>query len=238
MALLNIYCFVTATCPPQFFFKGKKRNRKLIMKMGNPSHFSLSELIDPKVKCPWWSRTQGKQAAGSYSPRRWYHLRAVALPLGLHVREEIGLKMPCSSVLCDRWCCVSHYLAPSNRLCFAITCIKAERFPQHFMHLSIGSPESLWKDTQFSQAPSKRNFDLHIYSHTWQTIDRSQGLSFGKTDDAAKTSTRLNLGCQCLWPVSGSPYSKTHAQQNLSHLPHETKAGYTEQKSKTANRRN
>lgn len=134
MALLNIYCFVTATCLPQFFFKGKKRNRKLIMKIGNPSHYNLIELTDPQSQIPLAIKDTRQSNHRFLKSMQVVPPQSSCFTPGTSpVSEEIRLNIPWSSVLCDRWCCVSRYLVPSSCLCFSIICIKAERFSQLFM---------------------------------------------------------------------------------------------------------
>lgn len=91
--------------------------------------------------------------------------RAVASPLELPL--EIGLKIPCSSVLCDHWCCVSHYLVLSNCLCFSIICMKPERFPRPFLLPVYRFPWVLMERYPiFSSVFQNKFWFTHLFTHT------------------------------------------------------------------------
>lgn len=140
--------------------------------MENPSH-NLSSWMDPKVVS---LVVKDK------------HDQATRVLKSMQVVESQGscfipVTSPASGlknlwILCGHWCCVSHHHVLVYCLCFSIICVKAGRFPHLVGCLSFGSPETLWRDTQFSQVSSKIHFNSHICSHTLQWIVKPNTLSW------------------------------------------------------------
>lgn len=175
MALLNIHHIIAATCLPSFVFRQKKLYRKIIMKMENPSH-NLSSLMDPKVVSLVVKVKDDQTTRFLKSMQVVKSQGSCFIPGTSSASEDIGLKN--LWILCGHWCCVSHHHVLVSCLCFSIVCVKAERFPHLVCCLSIGSPESLWRDTRFSQVSSNMHFSSHINSHTLQWTVKPKTLNW------------------------------------------------------------